>query len=193
MTKPVDDDLARSLLTRCAEQDEQALEELHGLLARRIYAFAFNRLRDPSLAETVLLDTLYEVWKSAAKFKGQSRVSTWVLGICRYKVLELRREIGPDHDDIESYAETMPSELENAEERLSRWQEEQVVHRCMTTLSAAHRECMQLVYFEGLSLAEIASIQNVPENTVKTRLFHARKLMRNCVEAQTSPTNQGAS
>ncbi|MFM8900731.1 MAG: RNA polymerase sigma factor [Burkholderiales bacterium] len=190
MTKPIDDELAHGLLMRCAKQDEQALGELHALLARRVYAFAFNRLRDPTLAETVVIDTLYEVWKSAAKFRGDSKVSTWVLGICRYKILELRREIGPDHDDIESYSETMPSELENAEERLSRWQEEQAVHRCMTTLSAAHRECMQLVYFEGLSLVEIAHIQNVPENTVKTRLFHARKLMRHCVEAQHSSSKR---
>jgi RNA polymerase sigma-70 factor, ECF subfamily len=59
-------------------------------------------------------------------------------------------------------------------------------------LSAAHRECMQLVYFEGLGLAEVASIQNVPENTVKTRLFHARKLMRSCVEQQATPAKREA-
>jgi RNA polymerase sigma-70 factor, ECF subfamily len=193
MTKPVDDDLVRRLLARCTQQDEQALDDLHGLLARSIYAFAFNRVRDPTLAETVVTDTLYEVWKSAAKFRGESKALTWVLGISRYKLLELRREMGPDHEDIENYVETLPGELEDGEQRLSRWQEEQLVHRCMTTLSAAHRECMQLVYFECLSLAEVARIQNVPENTVKTRLFHARKLMRQCVEQQSPPTKREAS
>lgn len=182
MTKPVDDELALRLLARCAQQDERALTELHGLLARRIYAFAFNRVRDASLAETVVVDTLYEIWKSALKFRGESKVSTWALGIARYKLLEQSRRTGPEHEDIENYAETMPSDLESGEQCLSRWQEEQVVHRCLETLSAAHRECMQLVYFEGLGLADVAAIQNVPENTVKTRLFHARKGMRSCVE-----------
>jgi RNA polymerase sigma-70 factor (ECF subfamily) len=182
MMQPVDDVLAQRLLKRCAEKDERALKDLHRVMAPRIHAFAFHRLRDASAAETVVVDTLYEVWKCAAKFRGESRVSTWVLGIARHKIFALARQSGPEHDDIDDHAESLPGTEPDGATALSRWQEEQVVHACMHTLSAAHRECLQLVYFEGLGLADVAAIQRVPENTVKTRLFHARKSMRACVE-----------
>ena len=182
MTKPVDDALARSLLNLCARQDERALADLHRLLAPRIYAFAFHRLRDEVAAQTVVVDTLYEVWKSAAKFRGDSLVSTWILGIAKYKLMALWRQASPEHEDIMDYEDILPSDAEDGAAALSRWQQEQIVRVCMNELSAAHRECMQLVYFEGLGLAEVASVQQIPENTVKTRLFHARKNMRTCVE-----------
>ena len=97
MTQPIDDTLVRDLVTRCAQRDERALVELHGLLARRIYAFAFHRLRNEQDAETVVIDTLHEVWKSAARFRGDSMVSTWVLGIARFKGLQLRSQSSPAH------------------------------------------------------------------------------------------------
>ncbi len=182
MTQPIDDVQARDLLQRCAQKDEQALKDLHALMARRIYAFAFHRFRDEVTAETVVVDTLFEVWNSAAKFRGESQASTWILGIARYKLLALWRQRSPSHDDIDDHAETLPSDLDDAETTLSRWQQSRLVQQCMSGLSAAHRECLQLVYFEGLGLAEVAAIQQVPENTVKTRMFHARKNMRSCVE-----------
>jgi RNA polymerase sigma-70 factor (ECF subfamily) len=182
MIQPVDDALARRLLQRCAQKDERALKDFHRLMAPRIYAFASHRLRDASMAETVVVDTLYEVWKSADRFRGESKVSTWVLGIARHMMLQLARQADPEHEDIDDHADELPGVYADGATALSRWQEEQVVRGCMNTLSAAHRECMQLVYFEGLGLADVAAVQQVPENTVKTRLFHARKNMRACVE-----------
>ncbi len=190
MTQPVDDELARELLRRCAEQDERALAELHRVMAQRIYAFAFHRLRDETAAQTVVIDTLYEVWKCAGKFRGDSRASTWILGIARFKVIAQWKQgmSQEDHEDIADHADTLRGDFEDGAEALSRWQRDHLVKACMGELSAAHRECMQLVYFEGLSLAEVAAIQQVPENTVKTRLFHARKSMRLCVERREGST-----
>jgi RNA polymerase sigma-70 factor, ECF subfamily len=182
MTQPVEDDNARRLLERCARKDERALAELHGLLARRIHAFASHRLRNEEDAVTVVIDTLHEVWKSAGRFRGDSRVSTWVLGIARFKTFAVLRAREPEMDDIDDHRETLSSEWLDGEAALDRWQQEQIVRTCLRGLSPAHRECIQLVYFEGMGLTEVANVQRVPENTVKTRLFHARKLMRGCVE-----------
>lgn len=182
MTKPVDDVLARGLLGDCARQEERALAQLHRMMAPRIYAFAFHRLRSEEAAQTVVIDTMFEVWKNAAKFRGESLVSTWILGIANFKVKAQWRQTAPEHEDIVDYEDVLPSDVEDGAQALSRWQEAQVVRACMNELSAAHRECMQLVYFEGMGLAEVAAVQQVPENTVKTRLFHARKSMRSCVE-----------
>ena len=52
----------------------------------------------------------------------------------------------------------------------------------MGKLSAEHRECVHLVFYEGLGLADVAALQGCPENTVKTRLFHARKKLTNCLK-----------
>lgn len=182
MQKSIDNEAALTLLGRCADADQVALTQLHKMFAQRIYAFAFHRLRDDNAARTVVIDTLFEVWRSAGQFRGESQVSTWILGIARYKGLGLQSGSNQQYEDIEDHAETLASDVEDGEAALARWQSSQEVRRCMDTLSAAHRECLQLVYFEELGLAQVADVQHVPENTVKTRLFHARKQMRQCVE-----------
>jgi RNA polymerase sigma-70 factor (ECF subfamily) len=75
-------------------------------------------------------------------------------------------------------AETVPSNDEHATDKLSRGQEAARVRECLDRLPAEQRECMHLVFFHDMGLAEVASIQGVPENTVKTRLFHARRKLR---------------
>lgn len=184
MNHAPDDTEARRLVARCALGQQRALAALHALLARRVHAFAMHRLRDEHDAETVVVDTFHEVWRHAARFRGESRVSTWVLGIARHKALNLRRNAQLQTEDIDDHAESLASDDEGAEGQLQRWQEARVVHACMDRLTAVHRECLQLVYFECLPLADVAAVQQVPEGTVKTRLFHARKSMRACVEGQ---------
>lgn len=182
MTKPVDDDLARRLLASCAQGDERALADLHRMLAPRIYSFVFHRLRDETKAQSVVFETMYEVWRNAAKFRHESLVSTWILGIARFKSLAQLRQSPDDHEDISDHEEALVGDAETGEQAVERWQQEQIVHRCMNDLSAEHRQCLQLVYFESLGVADVAAVQGVPEGTVKTRLFHARKKMRACVE-----------
>jgi RNA polymerase sigma-70 factor (ECF subfamily) len=184
MTEPIEDHVVQSLLKRCASHDETALKELHRLMAPRIYAFVFHRLRSEGDARDIVVDTLYEAWKCADKFRGESQVSTWLLGIAKYKMMAHWRKASaaPDHDDIEDHAETLPSDLEDGEQALSRWQEELRVKMCMSELSPAHRECLQLVYLEGMDLSEVAAVQQVPKGTVQSRLFHARKGMRLCMQ-----------
>lgn len=178
----LDEHHAQLLLARIGQRDESALAELHRLIARRLYAFAFQRSRDHEHAETVVVDTLWEVWRCSDRFRGESRISTWIFGIARNKSFELWRHSGPDHEDIDSYIDDLPSEYGDLSRALEIKQESRKVLGCMDKLSPSQRECMQLVHFEGLALAEIAHIQGVPENTVKTRMFHARRNLRSCLQ-----------
>jgi RNA polymerase sigma-70 factor (ECF subfamily) len=179
------DDEVRRLLARLTEGDEHALRELHEIFARRIYLFAVSRLRDEDAAQTVMIDTLYEVWKHPDRFRGESRFSTWLLGIAKYKVLTAFRTRGVEHEDIDDYAEVIADPTAGVVEQLEENQRQQLLRDCIDKLSDAQRECVQLVFLEGMALAEIATVQKVPEGTVKTRLFHGRKNLRDCVEQRT--------
>ena len=179
------DDEVRQLLGRLVNRDERALRELHEIFARRIYLFAVSRLRDEDAAQTVMIDTLFEVWKHPDRFRGESRFSTWLLGIAKYKVLTAFRNRETEHEDIDEFADVIADPSSGIVEQLEENQRQQLLKDCIDKLNAAQRECVQLVFQEGLALAEIASIQKVPEGTVKTRLFHGRKNLRDCVERRT--------
>jgi RNA polymerase sigma-70 factor (ECF subfamily) len=174
----LDPEVARKLLERIAGGDEAALAELHRAFARRVFAFAHARLRDDAAAEEAVADTFFEIWRHARRFRGESQPSTWMYGIARNIVLNRLRGRAPETDELD---ETMPAEDLGAFDALARKELRAAILRCMEALSAAHRECLQLVFYEGLSLAEIAALQGCPENTVKTRLFHARRNIRDCL------------
>ncbi|MGE0313120.1 MAG: RNA polymerase sigma factor [Lautropia sp.] len=176
------EDEARALLDRLIRRDEKALRELHQLFGRRIYLFAVSRLRDEDAAETVMTDTLFEVWKHPDRFRGESRLSTWILGIAKYKVLNAFRSTDREHEDIDDHAETIADPSANVLGGIEAQEQQRLLMECIDALSGPQRECMQLVFLEGMALAEVADIQKVPEGTVKTRMFHGRKNLKDCVE-----------
>jgi RNA polymerase sigma-70 factor (ECF subfamily) len=178
------DAAVRDLLDRLIRRDERAMRELHGRYGRRIYLFAVARLRDEDAAETVMIDTLFEVWKHPDRFRGESRFSTWLLGIAKYKVLNAFRSAEPEHEDVEDYAEIIADPNADVAGAMENKQRQRILMECIEMLSAPQRECMQLVLLEGLALAEVATLQKVPEGTVKTRLFHGRKNLRDCVQSK---------
>jgi RNA polymerase sigma-70 factor (ECF subfamily) len=177
----MDNDTARELLRRVAARDEAAFATLHRALARRVFAFAMRGLRDEGRAEEIVVDTLFEVWKRPERYDGTSLVSTWVLGIARNKTLTLARSLRSNEPLSDEMADTLASGDPGAFEAIAEGQREAGVRNCMEKLSAPHRECMHLVFYEGMALADVAGIQNCPENTVKTRLFHARKNIEHCL------------
>jgi RNA polymerase sigma-70 factor (ECF subfamily) len=180
----MDNDEVLRLLERIGQRDEAAFRELYRGFSRRLYAYVLRQHGDPAQAEEIVADTLYEVWRQPAKFRGDSQFSTWLIGIARNKVLMAFRSRKPDqqHDDLDDVAETVASEDPGAFEVLAQQQRHEGVRQCMDRLSDDHRECIHLVFYEGLSLAEVATMQACPEGTVKTRLFHARQKLKTCLK-----------
>jgi RNA polymerase sigma-70 factor (ECF subfamily) len=172
------------LLGRIAEADESAFKELYRAFSRRLYAYVLRQIDDPSQAEEIVADTLYEVWRAPTRFRGESQFSTWLIGVARNKVLMAFRSRKPDakHDDLDAVAESVANDDPSAFDLLAQRQREGNVRVCMSKLSSDHRECVHLVFYEGMALAEVAAIQGCPENTVKTRLFHARQKLKNCLK-----------
>jgi len=180
----MDNDEVLRLLGRIERADEAAFRELYRAFSRRLYAYVLRQLGDPAQAEEIVADTLYEVWKAPARFRGDAQFSTWLIGIARNKVLMAFRSRKPDskHEDLDDVAETLAAEDGSAFDMLANAQRREGVRHCMDKLSDDHRECVHLVFYEGMSLAEVAEVQACPEGTVKTRLFHARQKLKNCLQ-----------
>jgi RNA polymerase sigma-70 factor, ECF subfamily len=173
----------RDLLTRMGRQDESALRELHQVFAKRIYAFALNRLHDEQDAESVVIDVLYELWQHPDRFRGESLLSTWILGIAKFKVLMMLRARKPEMSEIDDEInETVADESMGVFDVVLNTQYRHHIDGCLETLPTAQRECLYLTFYEGWSVNEIAAFQECPEGTAKTRLFHARKSMKDCLE-----------
>ena len=180
----MDNNQVLRLLGRIEQADEGAFRELYCAFSRKLYAYVLRQLSDPAQAEEIVADTLYEVWKAPAKFRGESQFSTWLIGIARNKVLMHWRGRKPDadHDDVADLAEQLPSDAPGAFELMADQQRSEGVRTCVDKLGADHRECVHLVFYQGMALADVARIQQIPEGTVKTRLFHARQKLKQCLQ-----------
>ena len=180
----MDNDAVLRLLVLIERGDEAAFRELYRAFSRKLYAYVLRQLSDPAQAEEIVADTLYEVWKAPAKFRGESQFSTWLIGIARNKVLMHWRSRKPDadHDDVADLAEQLPSDAPGAFELMADQQRSDGVRHCVDKLGHDHRECVHLVFYQGMALADVARIQQIPEGTVKTRLFHARQKLKQCLQ-----------
>ena len=162
------------LLQRVAVKDKIAFEKLYTRFYPQLTRYLSRLMRRPEMVEDVVNDTLFVVWDKADQFQGRSKVSTWVTGISYLKGIKAldRLRMQP-----EQQAETL-AEAENIEETqnlinklgLGDW-----IASGLDKISVDQRSVIELTYFSGYSYREIADIMNCPVNTVKTRMFHARR------------------
>jgi RNA polymerase sigma-70 factor, ECF subfamily len=170
----VRDDGDRRLLERAAAGDREAFRELYIVYHRRLARFLIRLTRRYELAEEVINDTMWVVWRKAGEFRGDSRVSTWIMGIAyrrALKTLSSRGEQKFDTVPVESEPLVSPDEIGAAE--TGEW-----ILLAMQQLPTEQRLALEFAYGSGHSCEEIAQIMDCPVNTVKTRLFHARAKMR---------------
>jgi RNA polymerase sigma-70 factor, ECF subfamily len=163
-----------ALVARIARRDRQALQLLYSRHHVRIYRFALRFLNDEAAAEDTVSEVFIDVWRQAERFEGRSQVTTWLLAIARNKALSLLRRRSSEELDDE-VAEFIEDPSDNPEVAMLKSQRASVLQDCLTQLSPAHREIVDLVYYHEKSVEEVAEIISVPANTVKTRMFYARK------------------
>lgn len=168
------------LLERVAAKDRGAFQELYQRYYQRLFGFIFKLTRRPEVVEEALNDTLLAVWKGAASFAGRSRPSTWILGIAHRQALKaLSRQRRAERDP-----EALPDEPADGPESLAARRElASTLGRALAQLPAEQRAVVELTYYHGCSYAEISSIVGCPVNTVKTRMFHARRRLRGLLAA----------
>jgi RNA polymerase sigma factor (sigma-70 family) len=178
MTSPDPRDEAR-LLKRVAAGDRRAFEELYRIYHPRLTRFLSNLLRKPELVEEVLNDTLLAVWRQPDSYSGASKLSTWIFAIAYRKALRARARLDEPVEDPD--ADSRPSEEPGPEQHLGRQQVQRVLLEAMAGLSADHRAVVDLTYFHEFGYKDIAEIMACPVDTVKTRMFHARRNLRNAM------------
>jgi RNA polymerase sigma-70 factor, ECF subfamily len=176
------------LIARIAEGDRKAFEELYYLYHRRLARFLTRLTRRYDIAEEVVNDTFWVVWRKARSFRGDSQPSTWILGIAyrkarnafrassRYAEKNLQVELLPPTDE-------KPSDTEELRDWLG---------RALAELPVEQRLAVELCYELGHSCEEIAKIMDCPVNTVKTRLFHARAKLQRLLPQLATPVEPGA-
>ena len=160
-----------ALLNRVRRGDRGAFSELYRLYHPRLYGYLRRMLPNPASVEEVLDDVMLVVWKDARKYRGDAAVSSWIFGIAYRKALtnmrsERRYRAVLDHDTDADAVASMPSPHDE-------W-----IRAALIQLSPDHRQVVELTYYGGFSYQEIAKIADCPVNTVKTRMFHARRRLR---------------
>jgi RNA polymerase sigma-70 factor (ECF subfamily) len=161
-----------ALLARIAAHDAQAMHELYHLYHRRLARFLMRMTSRYDLAEEVINDTFWVIWQHAADFRGASQLSTWIFGIAYRRALKTLKRVRPELATEEGEG------LEQVEEPWLQAELREWLDVALAKLPHEQRMVLELAYHIGHSCEEIAVIMECPVNTVKTRMFHARRKLK---------------
>lgn len=170
------------LIARIAGGDRLAMQVLYARHHVRVYRFALRLVRNEAVAEDLISDVFLDVWRQAGKFEGRSAATTWLLAITRFKALSAMRRRSEAELDEETAA-SIEDASDDPEVAAQKKDTGEILRKCMTALSSEHREVIDLVYYHEKSVEEVAEIIGIPENTVKTRMFYARKKLAELLKA----------
>jgi len=161
----------RTLLAAIGRRDREAFATLYRRYQPRLYGYLRRLIASPALVEEVTDDVLFVVWSDAAKFRGDSAVSSWIFGIAYRKAMTALRSETRYRAPL--VAEVIPAVSDEEQRTVI-----ELIYAGLAELSDDHRQVIELTYFCGFSYQEIADVADCPVNTVKTRMFHARRRLK---------------
>jgi RNA polymerase sigma-70 factor (ECF subfamily) len=170
------------LISRIATGDRLAMQVLYARHHVRVYRFVLRLVGNPTVAEDLISDVFLDVWRQAGKFEARSAASTWLLAIARFKALSAMRR-RPEEELDEDTAGALEDPSDDPEIAAQKKDKGEILRKCLSALSADHREIVDLVYYHEKSVEEVAGIVGIPEATVKTRMFYARKKLSELLKA----------
>jgi RNA polymerase sigma factor (sigma-70 family) len=177
-------DAEELLMARIRAKDLEAFEEFYRTYRTRLARFLFKLVHRPEIVEEVTNDTLMVVWDRADTFKGESKLSTWVFAIAyRTAMNALRRQDEPIEDPL---ADQRVSPDPTPEDEFGRGRMQVLLAQAISELSAEHQAVVEFTYFHEMGYREIAQIMSCPVDTVKTRMFHARRHLKRRLAGQMS-------
>ena len=172
---PIGSELERALLCRVSAGNRDAFRELYLRYHRRLARFLTRFLHRYEDAEEVINDTLWIVWQRAGEFRNASRVSTWIMGIAYRRALNMLRRATTHDQAMRLEIAESESEVSDSAQQL---EERQLLDSGLAQLPLEQRLVLEFTYYLDHSCEEIAEIMDCPVNTVKTRMFNARRKLR---------------
>jgi RNA polymerase sigma-70 factor (ECF subfamily) len=172
----------RELVERVAKGDRAAVRLLFMRHHARIYRFVVRQTGSDTMADDIANEVFLELWRQAPAFEGRSEVSTWLLGIARFKALSALRKRKEEWIDDEDAA-AVPDTADTPEVAVMKDDKATALRRMVSALPEEHRTVIDLAYYHAKSVTEIAEILSIPVATVKTRMFYARKKLGEALKA----------
>ncbi|MBZ9881805.1 sigma-70 family RNA polymerase sigma factor [Mesorhizobium sp. CA10] len=172
----------RALVDRVVKGDRAAVRLLFMRHHARIYRFVARQTGSEMMADDITNEVFLELWKQAPSFEGRSEVSTWLLGIARFKALSMLRKKKEDWIDDDDAAQ-IPDGADTPEVVTMKEDKAAALRRFVDALPEEHRTVIDLAYYHGQSVTEIGEVLDIPVATVKTRMFYARKKLGEALKA----------
>lgn len=173
------------LVGRIAGGDRHAFEALYRAYFPRLGRFLQRMTRSTPLIEEVVNDTMLAVWRKAESFDGSSKVSTWIFAIAYRRACTALRALDEPVDSAEDEGEGL--DADRPDRQLERQRLGHAIDAALAALPLAQRTVFQLTFYHDMSYMEIAEIMECPVNTIKTRMFHARKRLATLLDGQLEP------
>ena len=174
------EDAAR--IQQVARGDLAAFRALFARYYPRVYAFVRRRLSDPGQTEDIVAEVFFELWRSAGRYRGEARPSTFLCGIAHFKCLSAlraeRRHKRASVKTVDMKALERVEDPSSAPDELESREQIRHVRQALSLLPEGQREVVELAFVDGLAYAEIADRLGVAEGTVKTRVARARAHLR---------------
>jgi RNA polymerase sigma-70 factor (ECF subfamily) len=171
MTRAADE---ASLIERIAAGDMTALRAVFARHQLRVFRFILRLVQNAAVAEELTNEVFLEVWRCAGRYEGGASAATWILSIAHHRAVSSLRKRREERWD-EAAAAALPDTNDNPEVAMQKADKGAILRRCLDALSPAHKSIIDLVYYHELSIREVREVLKIPENTVKTRMFYARR------------------
>jgi RNA polymerase sigma-70 factor (ECF subfamily) len=175
--KTTDPDFA--LVRAIALGDARAMDKLYTHHGPGLLAYLSSRLRNRQWAEEVLQEVMLAVWQGADRFRGDSRVLTWLMTIARNRAINAIKRDKSQYDQPLDETGSITGQNDAFMEHSAQLDE---LRSALSKLPDEQRETLELVFIHGLSNLETAAVLNIPAGTVKSRLFRAKARLREWLE-----------
>jgi RNA polymerase sigma-70 factor (ECF subfamily) len=164
------------LIQSMADGDKRAFKLLYMRHHMRVFRFVARMVGNESTAEEVVNDVFLQAWRHAHEFKGNSQVATWLLAIARFKTISECRRRSEEQLD-ERAAEIIQDPSDTPSTSMEKHERSDILKKCLAKLPPIHREVINLIYYQGKKVEEVAQFTGAPISTIKTRMHYARGRM----------------
>jgi RNA polymerase sigma-70 factor, ECF subfamily len=168
----------KHLMEHVAAGDSSAFRQLYDLSYGKVARYVQKVMNDASLADDILVQTYTVAWQKSTTFKGNGRITTWLIGIARNIIFREFRKV-KKHEPFE---EEFCAADTQSQFRVEVESTNAALKASLQSLSVKHREILELVFYQDFNYMEVAELIGIPENTVKTRVFHAKQALKNVLE-----------